>query len=61
MLICRIGDKMWCALQVLAMSSGLAVEYDEIVVDKGQGSAVLPDTAVSLDKEFLYALTTSKV
>lgn len=44
---------------MLAISPSLATEYGEIEVDKD--SAVLPDTTVAPNKEFLYVLTTSKV
>lgn len=44
---------------MLAISPGVASEYDKVLVDKD--FPVLPDTTVASNKEFLYVLTSSKV
>lgn len=46
-------------LQVLLSSATRGVNYEELVLDNG--SAILPDTSLTMNGEHLYVLTRSNV
>ncbi|CAH0774149.1 unnamed protein product [Bemisia tabaci] len=54
-----LGTSTGSLKKVLLSSASRGILYEELILDKGK--AILPDTTISPNQEFLYVLTTSKV